>query len=171
MAGGAKAAGSSWSPSQIGRMLKDIRYAGYFAYNMYRSEGVGGKNTIALPMEEWTLVPDAIPAIISKEDYDKVHALLSGTDRKPRRVKRTQTLHTGFSFACSADISKADKPSSESAQAIRENRRQIKAASDRKTNLYDKYCNGSLTRDEYVVQRDEEDKLIAMLDSERLTLE
>ena len=70
----AKSDNPLWSPERIQRIIRDIRYSGIFAYNMYKSERVGEKGSNRLPMEQWTLVPDAIPAIITLEDFEKAQS-------------------------------------------------------------------------------------------------
>lgn len=74
MKSSAKSDNPLWAPERIQRIIRDIRYAGVFAYNMYKSDKVGEKGSNRLPMEQWTLVPDAIPAIITIEEYEKAQS-------------------------------------------------------------------------------------------------
>jgi len=71
----------------------------------------------------------------------------------------------------SAGNKQSAKRSSGIAKSIREVQRRIKAASEKKTSLYDQYCDEKLTRSDYIRLRDEEDKAIAKLNMELLDLE
>jgi hypothetical protein len=115
---GAKSDNPLWSANGVGTILNDIRYTGYFVYNMYRADGIGSKTSIKLPMSEWTLVPDAIPAVISKEDYDKVQALKYNRKSKSRKTKNVQAYYEAMALIGSTDNSNIDMNSKNSVKII-----------------------------------------------------
>jgi DNA invertase Pin-like site-specific DNA recombinase len=59
-----------WAKERIHRILKDIRYTGIFAYDMYKSAGLGDKASNRCPMESWKLVHEAIPPIVTEETFE-----------------------------------------------------------------------------------------------------
>jgi pyruvate formate-lyase activating enzyme-like uncharacterized protein len=73
--------------------------------------------------------------------------------------------------AHSSDKSGKSNGLSDVVKSVREVQRQIKAANDKKSSLYDQYCDGGLARNDYIRLRDAEDETIAALNVEMLELE
>jgi DNA invertase Pin-like site-specific DNA recombinase len=62
--------GSFWYGSVIANIVRDERYTGKLIYGKSRSIEVGSKGKQQrVPKSEWIVVPDAIPAIVSEEQY------------------------------------------------------------------------------------------------------
>ena len=72
-----KAGRSFWDAHMLYRILGDERYTGTLVYaktkKVSRNATGGKKREIKLPEAEWIRVPDALPAIISAELFEKVN--------------------------------------------------------------------------------------------------
>jgi DNA invertase Pin-like site-specific DNA recombinase len=62
-----KTASTFWYSSVICLIIKDERYTGKLIYGRKRTDGVGSGKQVPVPENEWTVVPGAIPAIITEE--------------------------------------------------------------------------------------------------------
>lgn len=80
-----------WSGSIIGKILKDERYTGCAIFGKTKRVKVGSGESVSVPKEEWTVVPDMFPAIITKEAFAAVQEILR-TDRKTPAVKKSDVL-------------------------------------------------------------------------------
>ena len=73
-----KAGHSFWNTSAIRRVLGDERYTGTLIYcktkKSSRTVTDGKRREVRLPEADWVKVPDALPAIISTEQFGKVKA-------------------------------------------------------------------------------------------------
>lgn len=67
---------TSWSYTTIDRILKNIVYIGTLAQGKVSTPNYKVKKNIAKPQEEWAILEDAHPAIISKSDFEIVENLL-----------------------------------------------------------------------------------------------
>jgi len=61
-----------WTTPTISHILNDCRYTGDLVYGKVKPSAVGSGIDIPAPKEEWIIVPDAHPAIISKEIFKVV---------------------------------------------------------------------------------------------------
>lgn len=68
-----KASRYIWNATIVRNILKEERYTGTYIYGKTRVDTIGSKKKIYKPREEWTIVPDVFPVIISKEIFDKIH--------------------------------------------------------------------------------------------------
>lgn len=94
-----------WGRSTVGRIVKNPVYSGVTYANMYRSvlpknprKGTARyKNTRRelRPREEWIPLPDATPAIVSPELFDRVQQRLACHQRMASRNARHQYLLRG----------------------------------------------------------------------------
>jgi DNA invertase Pin-like site-specific DNA recombinase len=157
-----------WTTDKIRKILGDIRYAGFFAYDMYKAERIGNKATTKIPMKDWTLVPDVIPAIITEEDYNKVQALLKPVVNRTKQTRRK--VPADYASVITSIIDNQCTKSDIAKKANRDIQRQIDLAINNKTALYNRYCDGHLSRDEYIRLRDKEDESIAVLREKLLSL-
>ena len=67
-----------WSDSQPGKILNDERYTGKQIFGKMRVAEVGRNNKRQpVPKDEWVIIPGAIPAIITEEQYHKVREIVS----------------------------------------------------------------------------------------------
>lgn len=68
-----KASRCIWNSNMIYNIIKDERYTGKYIYGKTRVAQIGSKKQIATPKEEWIVVPDVFPVIISQEIFDAVN--------------------------------------------------------------------------------------------------
>jgi hypothetical protein len=61
---------SFWYGSIISVIIRDERYTGKWIYGKRRMVEIGKQNPVMSPKSDWIIVPDAIPAIISQEQFD-----------------------------------------------------------------------------------------------------
>jgi hypothetical protein len=73
---------SLWYPTMITKILRDERYTGKQIYGKTRVVEVGGHEKEAMPESEWVIMSDAIPAIVTEEQFkavsDKINKRRSG---------------------------------------------------------------------------------------------
>jgi len=77
----------TWTTKTIADIIRNPFYIGTYRYN-YRYSPHGKIR----PEEEWVIVEDNHPAIISKEQYEKCNAIMDSNIRA-RGVKRTDHIH------------------------------------------------------------------------------
>lgn len=66
-----------WCPTSVGDILAKELYTGLLVQNKTKVVGFGDdKKIVDCPEEEWTVVENGVPAIISKEEFDKVQVML-----------------------------------------------------------------------------------------------
>jgi len=75
--------GSFWKACDIREVVEQECYTGAAVANKRERRVVGGKE-VAIPRERWTVVHDAHPAIITKEEYEAAQKML-------KRIPRTKT--------------------------------------------------------------------------------
>ena len=80
-----------WTGSIIGKLLKDERYTGSAVFGKMKRVKVGSSKSVAVPKEEWTVVPDMFPAVVSKELFAAVQTALN-TDRAVHTFKKSDAL-------------------------------------------------------------------------------
>ncbi|WP_170270424.1 recombinase family protein [Heliorestis acidaminivorans] len=70
--------GGIWRESAIKVLLENPAYLGFMVYNtttLLRT-ATGQRKRVRRPMEEWVIVEDAHPALITQEEWDKVHEIM-----------------------------------------------------------------------------------------------
>jgi len=75
-------AGKKWEARTVSRIVRNSAYCGLTYFG--QTKGDKGKRT-STPQESWTLLPDATPAIVSKELFERTQAALA----------RSKELHSG----------------------------------------------------------------------------
>lgn len=65
-----------WSGSVIRKILIDERYTGVMIYGKNKRIKVGSGESVPVPKEEWTVVPDVFPALVTKETFAAVQEIL-----------------------------------------------------------------------------------------------
>lgn len=68
--------GKMWTSASVLRILKDERYTGKCIYGRTKVVSVGSKRSVKLPEDQWIVVPDMFPVIVSQERYDRVQPKL-----------------------------------------------------------------------------------------------
>jgi len=90
-----KAGRSFWDGHVIYRIICDERYTGtlvcFKSKRVPSSEATGRKRAVRLPESEWIRVPDALPAIISAEQFEKVKAIRQKRQRPQSSGNKSQS--------------------------------------------------------------------------------
>ena len=63
----------TWSSTMVRHILGNRFYLGEMAYGKTKRKYVGSKNGIALPKEEWKVIPGHHEPLVTLEDFEKVH--------------------------------------------------------------------------------------------------
>lgn len=74
--------GDVWRSYSVNTILRDERYTGKWIYGKTRTPYVGCRKGKPVPRSEWIIVPGAIPAIISEEQFCCVQGILDKASRK-----------------------------------------------------------------------------------------
>jgi hypothetical protein len=223
----AKSDTTLWLPKGVWRILRDIRYTGAFAYNLFISEKVGEKTGKRLPVDKWVIAPGTMPEIITMEIFEQAqtrrskkasntgsgkekkllaHKLLCGgcgyaltRDRNKKKtchcsrkeitgntdcldgtidlavIEKILTSALKALFELQGGLDKKNvKGKGESAELLRvmrDTELKVKSSMNRKTELYDLYCEGNISKDEYLLLRDNEDDLLRQAEAEYAELE
>lgn len=80
----------SWHPLTVKRIIKNQAYVGktYFGTTHRTSKAA----TTAIPQDQWTLLPDVTPAIISQELFDRANSELVKPKLRPGRAMQDYLL-------------------------------------------------------------------------------
>jgi len=80
--------GDCWDNSAVLDTLKNECYTGKWIYGKTRTIIVGQSKTRKVPKSEWIILPDAIPVLVSQEQFDLVQERLAAITKKisPKRV-------------------------------------------------------------------------------------
>ena len=81
----------SWSATSVRRILNDRFYLGEMAYGKSVRKSVGSKNGIAVPKEEWKVIPNHHEALITEEIFEQVSSFRPGVSTKRNREKHPLT--------------------------------------------------------------------------------
>jgi DNA invertase Pin-like site-specific DNA recombinase len=79
-------AGKYWGTWVVSRIVKDERYTGKWIWGASRVTELGSHNGKPVPRDEWIIVPGAIPAIITEEQFERVQKKLA-LKSKPKTGK------------------------------------------------------------------------------------
>ena len=93
-----------WGDRVIWNILTNPIYTGDLVQGRRRVKSYKVHEIEAVPEEEWVIVPDTHEAIIDKESFEKVQALLK---RDTRSAPRSRELHLFSGFLRCADCGKA----------------------------------------------------------------
>lgn len=95
---------TKWESSTIVNILEHMEYTGCTVNFKTRKKSYKSKKTINLPREEWRIFPDTHPAIIDREQFDRVQELRQHR-RRPTKAER-QGLFSGLVFCadCGAKL-------------------------------------------------------------------
>ncbi|MDR0949322.1 MAG: recombinase family protein, partial [Lachnospiraceae bacterium] len=61
-----------WGTDAIVKILRTEQYTGVYIGGKYKSAAVGSNQKIKTAPDEWIIIPDNHPAIVSKEDFDHI---------------------------------------------------------------------------------------------------
>ena len=86
--------GSPWKPTSIHELLRNERYTGTYIFNQRaRKEGNVRNHRKKKPANEVVKVPGGIPAIVDRELFDRVQALMDGRRNSPPDGKRAKRVY------------------------------------------------------------------------------
>ena len=81
----------SWSETAVRKILNNRFYLGEMTYGKSVRKSVGSQNGIAVPKEDWKVIPDHHEALISEEIYEQVSSFKPGYSTKRNREKHPLT--------------------------------------------------------------------------------
>ena len=79
--------GTFWKDSDIRKIVLDKRYTGVAIGNFYERKSIGKAEYRLVPKEDWIVVPDAHPAIITNDEYEKAQKIFERVPRKKSPTK------------------------------------------------------------------------------------
>lgn len=107
--------GNMWTPTGVSYVLGSNFYTGDYQYNIHAD----GRHSHVKDKSEWTSFENHHPAIISREQKDRVNALLTFNDRGKKSVRlrprKTHNIHIFGSIMRCGQCGKAMYPSPRSA--------------------------------------------------------
>lgn len=106
---------SHWTQSTVISILKDERYLGKSIYGKRTAASVGSKKSIAIPRDNWIIVPNTHEPIISQELFDKVQAGFRMGKKKTGRSNTSIPLLGKLRCACCNHVMKRKNLKSENA--------------------------------------------------------
>ena len=83
---------NSWSSSLITKLLQEERYTGKQIFGKVRAMELGKPTRKVMPRDQWVIIPGAIPAIISEEEYHTVREHVNGRYKGNHAKKSTALL-------------------------------------------------------------------------------
>jgi site-specific DNA recombinase len=87
-------AGRPFGKNSIYEILRNPRYAGYYVFNRAPTRVDGRRNWHARKKEEEIImIPDAIPAIIPKEEWEEVQKILDSRKMKTAPRQRSEVIY------------------------------------------------------------------------------
>jgi DNA invertase Pin-like site-specific DNA recombinase len=78
-----------WATHRIHLILSNEQYTGTYIAGKRESTRIPTRTTILKDKSEWTILPDSHPAIVSKDDFERVQIILN-TSRTARRKNEAQ---------------------------------------------------------------------------------
>lgn len=77
----------AWDHIAVRKVLDNRFYLGEMAYGKSKRKYVGSKDGIAVPMEEWKVIPDHHEPLVTAEDHEKVCRSRKSTDARQKGEK------------------------------------------------------------------------------------
>lgn len=77
-----------WKASTVSQILADQRYTGDAIYGKVTPKSVGSRKDVAVPKEDWIIVPDVHPVIIERDIFEAVQAM------KKSRIHKNKNKET-----------------------------------------------------------------------------
>lgn len=87
----------TWSASAVRNILNNRFYLGEMVYGKTVCKSVGSKNSVAVPKEEWKVIPNHHEALVTQEIYEQASSFRSDhvADRKREKHPLTGKLYCG----------------------------------------------------------------------------
>ena len=81
-----------WYAAVVSVILNDERYTGKLIYGKRKTIQVGNNKAKDVPKEDWVVVPDAIPQIMTEEQYNQARNYVSKRLTRSKQGKKNRTL-------------------------------------------------------------------------------
>jgi DNA invertase Pin-like site-specific DNA recombinase len=85
---------SIWVGSMVSKILQNEAYTGKLIFGKTKRKIIGDKKSERLRRENWTIIPDILPVIITQEQFDRVQ-LLSKLRENQGAKKKSTSLFSG----------------------------------------------------------------------------
>jgi DNA invertase Pin-like site-specific DNA recombinase len=85
---------SYWQASKITQILSEERYTGTMIFGKRQRVEIGKCEMKLMPESEWIIIPDAFPAIITSEQFEKVRAMMSARTQGKRYGTTSDLMFT-----------------------------------------------------------------------------
>jgi len=89
---------NSWKVQNIKRIIKDIRYAGYYLGGMTEKISFKSKRTRIKPEEEWVIIPNMHESIITKDIWDKAQKINEKRNLDIRPLNKEDNILFGLLY-------------------------------------------------------------------------
>ena len=97
-----------WPTRSIYKILTNEQYTGSYVAGKHETIRVGSRDRIANDKSEWIIIPDRPPAIVSKDDFERVQALLEN----PKELSNCKPEPSEHSSKCKTRIASGERKSS-----------------------------------------------------------
>jgi len=94
----------AWDHAAVRAVLNNRFYLGEMAYGKSKRKSVGSKGSIAVPREEWKVIPDHHESLVTLEDYEKVCLFCKGADTH-RKGEKNPLVGKLFCGGCGYSMS------------------------------------------------------------------
>jgi len=80
--------GRSFGKNSLHDILRNEKYCGTYIFNKSAKSQFGKRNShAAKPKEEWIIIPDAMPAIVTREEWEEVQQIMDGRKQTSPRSR------------------------------------------------------------------------------------
>jgi len=97
-----------WPTRSIYKILTNEQYTGSYVAGKHETIRVGSRDRIVNDKSEWIIIPDRHPAIVSKDDFERVQALLEN----PKELSNCKPEPSEHSSKCKTRIASGERKSS-----------------------------------------------------------
>jgi DNA invertase Pin-like site-specific DNA recombinase len=97
----------NWATNQIWRILNNEQYTGTYIAGKQESSRIGSKSLVVKDRSEWIIIPDSHPAIVSKEEFERVQKILAN----PKAALPDKPAPTKVSRSCKPKIINGERKS------------------------------------------------------------
>lgn len=82
-----------WKSAPVFRILREERYTGTYIGGMTEAGKLGSNEHLFKPKNEWVRIPNAHPAIITQEQFDKVAGIINRQSKNRTKTKSNRPLY------------------------------------------------------------------------------
>jgi DNA invertase Pin-like site-specific DNA recombinase len=96
-----------WATKQIFRILTNVQYTGCYVAGKHETTRIGGKGVKKVDESDWIIIHDSHPALVSKEDFEKIQAMLAN----PKALSPDKPVPSRISESCKSAITSGERKS------------------------------------------------------------